>query len=508
MQLLVSGSLAWCIVIKGRPKLSIAKALRCVLLVFGLVSLFWASAAGAGLVPNLPQLAEDSGGGPQGNRQGDGWLIDLSFSTDYTSRASSVNEDSADWVTEPGYRIARNYKGPNVSFDTKIKHEWVSYHRDTFSRDRNIDGTTHLKIHPKGQRWQLSLVGVSKQALNEIDAPNTPDNQAQTHQLRVLPSYVLPLQANSRLYFSGAFVDKRFLEGSPRSDVISKNTSVTWQHNFDYEESMQLRLSNVQGDFKNADIPDYSYNEALFSLSGFVTRLKYTLSIGLNDIKRDDGSEKERGETGGLDLLYIYDGAYITGGFQKETSATSLFGTLTETATEGGSGGLSGIGGGGGFGTDPDTGIGDGSEFDSAVDFGGVDSFSDQDIVTQERIYLNWPYYHPHEYWSFGFYSVFSKQNYDTLDLDSESLELRLAASYLLPNGKALSMQINYLERDFKSPEREDFDRVRYRLFLPGYSHNRLSLHPTVGYIQRRQDGATGDYNEFTAGLDVYYTLR
>jgi hypothetical protein len=246
--------------------------------------------------------------------------------------------------------------------------------------------------------------------------------------------------------------------------------SVGWSHRFSQIDLVDLTGAYYDVNFDES-LSDYEYYTARLTYASTLSKLRYTLVAGYNEVQRE--------------VFEDTDGPYLNANFVYESGFSqwelNLLQELTDTSRGNNNGDITGLD-------------------DSASTSGRVDVY---EVYTGELAYRTEALC---SVCTLGLSALVSKEDYELLPDDNEEIGARVDLDYRLSTLSSVGVAMTYSDVSFTGNNpRNDFDLQRYTLLFQRSITRKFSMRLFASFEKRQSDVSFSKYEEIRGGVSVNY---
>ncbi len=327
-------------------------------------------------------------------------------------------------------------------------------------------------------RFQWEVTHNRREALRDSREADVRNNREVRETFSTGPTFVARLSDVDNLVLDLRHFDVSY-DDTEASDNTRKQGTITLNHQLSATRSISLGYEQMETDFDDSANDDFEYDRVFLTYAVETRTGDYSISLGTNEVKRDDGTSDTDTEGALARIQWRNDSA------PHAVSVTAVH-ELTDSAL-----GLSG-----------NSLLGD--------TFSPEDSnFDVIDTVERDSLQFDYSYAQLCDQCTLNVALSYEKEDYETELRDEDSWGIGLGLDYEITPALSATLAIGIAETDFTDdPANRNDDDDDLSLSLNWQLSNRLDVDFYLAQDERDSSVDSEDYDELSGGVSFSYRLR
>jgi hypothetical protein len=370
--------------------------------------------------------------------------------------------------------LTGDYTNQLLVLETEYRLQEYRFAKESQSDRTTIEGDTSLLIGKEYHVADLLLTHSRRTVSNALDSVDLLENLDERQIISAAPTLRFRLSEVDSLQLRGdvSKIDYRYAEARESERT---GASVMWLHRLSAVDSFNLSARYIDVDYDFIPDSGYEYQQFLASYSAQLSQLAYTVQLGYNASKPEQGEDLSAPS-------YRLDVAYTTG-----ANIISLVVDQHITDTSMGDGNSSDL-----FDVTSPNDVGD-------VGFDQIDRRSLELSITNTSLC---------GLCTFGLGLRARDDSYEVLNEDNQELTADVRFDYRLSRRASVGLNVSYLSQEFADEVvREDYTQTRTRIYYRQSFVSNFTFELSAGTEERKSDDALQTYDEVLGGITLSYSF-
>jgi hypothetical protein len=257
-----------------------------------------------------------------GQTVADGFAGSVSAETGQSDNAfkqaeNTVAEQQQKYDLTLGGSLTNSWLAATVQYSARAE----TYAEESQENRKYIEGKSTLLLGKQNQPAELLLSHSRTTLLRAPDAINVANNMEAREIVSAFPKLNARITAVDTGFVKGEYTGIHFLENE-NNNAIRKGATLGFEHQFSRLDNVQLLGQQVDTEFVNYPLANYTYQSAQIAYSAKLRKISYQAQAGMNQTQPDNGDKY-------ASPAYLVNLEYKSGGIIMSASTSQ---TLTDTA--------------------------------------------------------------------------------------------------------------------------------------------------------------------------------